>query len=161
MIGLDTDGDAQADTPLPDVTPDAEPDARSDADAPETTPPDPCEGLCGCPLDRYEPNDTIEQATPLSPGTPDCLTVTEGDRDVFAVEVVANARLRVEVHFDSTSREVGLGLRGPGGEFISGTAGDILRIDRALPEAGTYFVVVQLNVGDPVEYGLTVDVVPP
>lgn len=157
--GEDTSADVGRDVPLDsaDAPVDA-PGADSQLSDTQDVLIDACETACGCPDDRLEPNDTFELASPVTSGTEACLSLSHGDRDLFAIEVPAGGRLQAEVVFDPARREVGIGLRGPAGEFISASAGNILRIDRVLAEAGRYIVVVQLNVGDPVDYDVVFEV---
>jgi hypothetical protein len=72
-----------------------------------------CKLLCSKPADdRWEPNDTVEQATPLERGVTIEARTLSGNPDVWRFDAVAGEQLEVRV---CTATEPTIELSGPGG----------------------------------------------
>ncbi len=107
--------------------------------------------------DRFEPNDDLEHATTLEPGSHEALVVQ--DRDVYRIAVPAGRALRVtarpvEARFDLGLRVFDLAHRAvlPGRRAADGAVGTTY----LPPEASELHVVVG---GDPAGYVLEVELV--
>jgi hypothetical protein len=80
------------------------------------------DAACGSTADQYEPNDELQTATPLPPGTPLSASIgrggSRGDFDIFQCDApgsVGSGRFRVEVESDhAQDLEVQVGASIPG-----------------------------------------------
>ncbi|WP_135305773.1 Hvo_1808 family surface protein [Haloarcula amylovorans] len=92
----------------------------------------------------FEPNDTFENATQLDPGDYTGLNVTEGDLDVYAVELSEGESLSAEIDFSHDRGDLDLFLLGPNRSTlqvsVSETDGE--NVSSVASEAGTYYLVV-------------------
>lgn len=116
--------------------------------------------------DRFEPNDALGDATPVSPGTYTDLTIVDGESDFYAVDVGAGQELHAAISFEHRTGDLDLDVHGPDGTELaysdSVTDNESARI--VADGAGTYYVEVYGFEGDSGRYDLDVrvsDVVTP
>ena len=102
-----------------------------------------------CSSDRFENDDTLVTARPLTAGTYPALTSCNGDEDWFAVTVGNNELIEVLLSFQDAIGDVNLHLYDSAGAQVdaaqSGT--DDERVAYTTRAAGTYYVRVVFNVG--------------
>ena len=110
--------------------------------------------------DRFEPNDNRSTATPLDPGTYETLAITDGDFDVFTVDLEAGERLTADVRFRHSEGDIDAGLFGPTGEFLqsSESVTDDERLSVVADQAGAYTILVLSATNGTTPYSLEVAV---
>lgn len=114
----------------------------------------------GCD-DAFEPNETVQTATPLEPDQYDDLRICEGDIDSYAFELLPGDVLTFSIFFSHAEGDLDLSLLDGDGEgvlarSISSTDDEEI-VFRDVPEAGTYVVQVIGFLGETARYDLTVD----
>ncbi len=112
--------------------------------------------------DEFEPDDTIEQATPLEPGTYNDLYICDGETDSFKFELVPGDELTFAIAFSHAEGDLDLNLLDGRGaailaRSISSTDNEQI-VFREIPAAGTYVVQVIGFLEATARYDLTVSI---
>ena len=104
-----------------------------------------CVSQLTCPEDdRYEPNDVVEAAAPLESGAALEAIICGGNRDIYKFEARSDCAIEAEIGFIKASGDLDLVLFGPDLYIVASSAGvgDVERIEHAIAEFGTYYLVV-------------------
>lgn len=109
--------------------------------------------------DRFENNDDLEAAAPIESGEHENLTVSNGDRDFYAVQADAGDQIVASSQIYSADADLHVWVHGPDDErFASSAETEWRPAGTVAEEAGTYYVVVTSNDDEPVTYDLRVGV---
>lgn len=95
-----------------------------------------------CAADSFEPNDTRGSAAGVSPGLQTGLQACSGDDDFFALGLLANETIDVDLRFSHAEGDIDLQLLdGSGNVVASGTSGsDDESLSYTVPANGTYAI---------------------
>lgn len=110
--------------------------------------------------DRFEPNDNLERAVPLSDGTYENLSLFANDADIFTVYLAEGQQFDATVASDSETADLGYVILDESESLVGGTdtaAGDD-SLSFEAPADGVYYVVVFGYQAPSVEYELDIQV---
>jgi len=120
-------------------------------------------GLANDRFERPNPptgNQDRANATTVLPGRYEGLAIVDDDRDVFAVELTENDRLRIESTFAHSEDDLALAVTDGSGTTLGSadSANDDEELAVTAPSGGTYYVAVSGAEGAATRYDLAVDV---
>jgi hypothetical protein len=107
-----------------------------------------------------EPNDDFDEATPIQPGTISDLQISEGDIDVYAIQLNRSEVLSASINFTNAQGDLDLFLFNPNQTVraFSATTNDTETVTTVADETGTYYLVVAGYQGATNSYNLTTTV---
>jgi hypothetical protein len=108
---------------------------------------------------QFEPNDDFANATQIDPGTYDNLAITQGDIDIYAVDVESATALSASIEFVHSEGDLELYLINPAQDAVlqsSTSETDDENITHVATESGTYYLAVVGYQGATASYNLTV-----
>lgn len=111
--------------------------------------------------DPFEPNDQVDTAAPVGPGTFAAELTPAGDTDFYAVDLAGGDELQVDVLFAHSEADISLTVLGPDQNFLGGSfsSTDDERVLLTTTQSGTHFVRVDsLFTGQTASYTLVVTV---
>lgn len=109
--------------------------------------------------DRFEPNDSFDTATPVSPGTYSDLTVVHGESDYYRIELDQGDQLNATILFDHSDGDLDFYVLDPDRNFVEGSFSvtDNENIVITAQKTGTYYVIVYGFDGASAPYTLQVN----
>ncbi len=75
-----------------------------------------------CTADEFEPNNTVQTAPALWPGSSTGLTLCPGDDDFYTVGLVVEDRVTISLAFSHAEGDIDLSLLGPSGTTVASSA---------------------------------------
>lgn len=134
---------------------------------PPPPPPPPPAPAATCTADEFEPNDTSAAAPAVWPGSYPGLTLCPGDDDYYAIGLVLEDRLTVNLSFSHAEGDIDLTLIGPSGTVVASSVSSTNdeSFTYVAAQSGLYRIRARLfaDAGSTPGngYGMTVSLTPP